>query len=152
MQTNILSASQGSIRSAALGVKSYIRFCDAMGLHAFPTAKVTVHRWSATFGAGKTYGLYVNIRKKADLLLGNEPTWSNAEIRTIDNAMADVPDKSLEFPNFASPKTSLGSRNPRTARTSPGRITYPTSPRSTWGNRPAEKIAISRPTPEIRTG
>ena len=72
-QTDIPRALKGSVRSVASGVKFYLRFCDTMGAPEFPAIQETVRRWSATFNPGKTYGLYINHIKKADLTQGNEP-------------------------------------------------------------------------------
>ena len=59
-----------------------------------------VRMWIATFNPGRTYGLYVSHIRKADLMLGNEPTLRNTEIRTIANGLAGAQDRSYAFSNF----------------------------------------------------
>ena len=72
-----------------------------MGATAFPVTPAPVRRWGAPSNRGKTYGLYINNLKKADLVMGNEPTWRDAEIGTIANGSAVAQDKSFASSNFA---------------------------------------------------
>ena len=61
---NILRGVQGSLRSVASGITSYVKFCSAVMTTPFPVIPLTINRWSATFNCGKTFGLYVNHVKK----------------------------------------------------------------------------------------
>ena len=50
-----------------------------------------------------TYSLYVNHLEKADVLLGNEPSRRNAQIKTIAKGLIGAQDKRFAFTNFAHP-------------------------------------------------
>ena len=50
-----------------------------------------------------TYSLYVNHLEKADVLLGNEPSRRNAQIKTIAEGLIDAQDRSFAFANFTHP-------------------------------------------------
>ena len=102
-QTNIVRAVQGCLTSVSSGVNCCLRFCDALGTPAFPITQAKVRRRGATFNPGKTYGLYAKHLRKADVMLGYEPTWHSAEIRTVANELADAQDKSFAFSKFAHP-------------------------------------------------
>ena len=97
---NILRAVQGSLRSVASGINSYLRYCQSIDANPFPITRATVRRWSSTFKPGKTFANYTNHLKKADLLLGNEPKWCNLEIRTIAKGLINAQDRSFAFPNY----------------------------------------------------
>ena len=99
-QENILRAVQGSLRSVASGINCYLRFCDTREIPAFPITVATVRRWSGIFHPGKTFGLYASHLKKADMLLGNEPSWHNCQIHTISKGLINAQDRSFAFTNF----------------------------------------------------
>ena len=100
-QTNILRAIQGALRSAASGINWYLRFCQSMGAPAFPITQATVSRRREASNPGKTYELYVNHIRKADVMLGGESAWRNSEIRTIAGRLTNAQDRSSALPNFA---------------------------------------------------
>ena len=97
-----------------------------MGVSAFPITHVTVRRRSATSNPGKTYGLYVNHLKKADIMLRNEPTSHNMEIRTVANGWVARKIKASCSRISPNRKAFLGSWNAKTARLSPEWLTYHT--------------------------
>ena len=70
------------------------------GVPAYPITVSSARRWGATFKAGKTYGLYVNRLKMADLLLGNDPEWHTAEIKTATKGLINAQEKRFAFTYF----------------------------------------------------
>ena len=99
-RTNMLRGPRGCLRSAASGIENYVRFCSAAQATPFPVTKTTLRRWSAAFRCTKTFGLYLNHVKKASILLEQDTSWRDAEIRAIANGMANAQDRSFAFPTY----------------------------------------------------
>ena len=97
---NILRSVQGSIRSAASGINNYLRFCTMADPTAFPPSTGTIRWWSTTFDPGKTFGLYINHVRKAEILLGRYDDWLTPEVRFIAKGLRRAQDKSFAFTNF----------------------------------------------------
>ena len=97
---NILRSVQGSLRSVASGLNSYLRFCGAFEIPPFPVTTQSARRWSATFLPGKTFAQYNAHLRKACILLGHAADWYTDEIRTISRGLRNAQDRSFAFPNF----------------------------------------------------
>ena len=99
-RVNILRSVQGSLRSVASGLNSYLRFCALRTIPPFPVTPTTVRRWSSTFGAGKSFSQYLGHLRKGCLILQHTTDWHNEEIKTIARGLRAAQDKTFAFPNF----------------------------------------------------
>ena len=72
-----------------------------MWVRSFPITQAAFRRRGTSFNPGKTYGRYVKNLRKADLMLGNEPTWHSADVRTLAKCLHNAQDSRFAIPNFA---------------------------------------------------
>ena len=99
-QLNVLRSAQGSIRSVASGLNSYLLFCGVLSAPPFPVTTSTVRRWGAAFNPGKTFAQYTAHLRKASILLHYPTDWFSEEIRAISRGLRNAQDRSLAFPNY----------------------------------------------------
>ena len=97
---NILRSVQGSLRSVASGVNSYLRFCNLLSIPPFPVSTACASRWSACFNPGETYAQYTCRIRKACILLQHSTGWFTEEIKTIYRGLRNAQGRSFASPNF----------------------------------------------------
>ena len=97
---NILRTVQGSLRSVASGLNSYLRFCNTFSIIPFPVTPCSARRWGAVFHPGKTFAQYSAHLRKSCILLRFPNDWFNEEIKTISRGLRNAQDRSFVFPNF----------------------------------------------------
>ena len=105
---NVLRGVQGCLRSVASGITSYVKFCSAVQATPFPITKTILRRWSATFRCTPTFGLYLNHVKKAAVLLGQDTSWHDTEMKAIAKGLANAQDKSFAFSNYVFSQDLMG--------------------------------------------
>ena len=110
-----------------------------------------MRRWVATFNAVETYGLYINRLKKADLLLGNEPSWRNTEIETIPNGLINAQDKCFSFTNFVQPGdiSRTMERENHSALARAAYISYLFPHQRTFGDAPTLQGGVDGTAPQV---
>ena len=69
---NLLRATQGPLRSATSGIRSYANFCTSRDRPWFPLTETTVKEWSTTFNHGRTFQMY--LRHLGKRILFTRPT------------------------------------------------------------------------------
>ena len=95
---NILRSAQGAIRPLASGISNYIRFCTLAASAAFPPSTGSVRRWVASFKPGETFGLYINLASKADILIGRDTAWITPEVRLLANGLRNAHEGRFAYP------------------------------------------------------
>ena len=100
-RANVLRSAQGSLRSVASGLNSYLRFCGIFSIPPFPATTQSARRWGAAFLPGKTFAQYNAHLRKACILLGHPTDWYTDEIRTISRGHRNAQDRSFAFPQFS---------------------------------------------------
>ena len=104
-QSNILQQVRLTLPSVASGVACYLAFCSLLSIAPFPPTTTIVRQWSAMFGQGKTFALYINHLMKACQLLSFDTSWRDDGVKAIVKGLANKPPRKARFSNSLSTET-----------------------------------------------
>ena len=92
-RANIMRSCELSLKSVASGIRCWAHFCQNSGRQHFPPTEEAVLAWSAYFGAGRTFQMYLPHLEKACSMLGYDLSWKTRAVVQAAKGLAKAGDR-----------------------------------------------------------
>ena len=116
-RANVMRSCDLSLKSVASGIRCWGSFCELTGRQHFPPTEEAVLAWSAYFGAGRTFQMYLPHLEKACIMMGHSLSWKTRAVTQAAKGLAKAGDR-IQEPKPAVSKAlfmKIISRNPMNA-------------------------------------